>query len=66
MDSSGQCHDVDECKEVFGACSQICVNTKGSYTCKCETDYVLHEDGHTCTADHDIVTLFFSTQDQVR
>jgi len=38
------CQDVDECLQ-FGACSQLCHNTKGSYECACTEGYVL--DGTT-------------------
>ena len=30
--------DIDECSDA-GICVQICVNTPGSYNCKCETGY---------------------------
>ncbi|KAF7217293.1 collagen and calcium-binding EGF domain-containing protein 1 isoform X1 [Nothobranchius furzeri] len=44
------CLDVDECADKnMSACSQICVNTAGSYRCECEADYFLEKDGKTCT-----------------
>jgi len=40
--------DVDECKVNNGGCCKNakCVNTKGSYYCKCKRGYV--GDGYTC------------------
>jgi len=35
------CEDVDECEE-YGACSQICTNTKGSFKCSCHEGYLLN------------------------
>ena len=31
--------DINECKENPGVCSQICMNTEGNYTCKCNDGY---------------------------
>ncbi|KAI8787512.1 low-density lipoprotein receptor-related protein 8 [Biomphalaria glabrata] len=39
-DSQTACQDINEC-EIPGTCSQICVNTKGSYKCECEKNYSL-------------------------
>lgn len=35
------CEDVDECKEILGACSHICLNHNGSFTCKCQEGFQL-------------------------
>ncbi|CAF97837.1 unnamed protein product [Tetraodon nigroviridis] len=45
--------DVDECSKVQEkasgpVCSQICVNTVGSYYCSCYSGYKLQADHHTC------------------
>ena len=44
--------DIDECDEdQFGkkhGCEHLCVNTVGSYKCKCYYGYTLAEDGKTC------------------
>ncbi|KAI4816388.1 hypothetical protein KUCAC02_008715 [Chaenocephalus aceratus] len=39
-------------------CSQICLNSAGSYRCECQTDYFLEEDGKTCTKGERAVHLF--------
>jgi len=38
---------VDECSR-WGACSQHCTNTPGSYVCSCDDGFVLSEDGRSC------------------
>ncbi|RXN08608.1 collagen and calcium-binding EGF domain-containing 1 [Labeo rohita] len=44
------CLDVDECaNNNETVCSQICVNTPGSYRCECEKGFYLEDDGKTCT-----------------
>lgn len=50
--NSRACDDIDECKAKNGRtlCSHFCVNTKGSYKCKCATGYTLRQDGRTCSA----------------
>ena len=40
--------DTDECIDVEGGCSQICLNTNGSITCECGDGYELDIDGVTC------------------
>ena len=43
------CEDANECNDVPGACSQECVNTEGSFFCKCDPRYYEREpDGKTC------------------
>ncbi|XP_054908698.1 collagen and calcium-binding EGF domain-containing protein 1 isoform X2 [Poeciliopsis prolifica] len=44
------CLDIDECGDKnMSACSQICINTAGSFRCECEKGYFLEDDGKTCT-----------------
>ena len=46
-------HDVDECAHAeLNECHQICVNTPGSYACRCHEGYLLMEDGITCHCEH--------------
>ncbi|MGH0138785.1 UNVERIFIED_CONTAM: hypothetical protein FKN15_000914 [Acipenser sinensis] len=48
LNSVNQCADIDECK-VFGTCSQLCNNTKGSHVCSCAKNYMkMH---NTCKAE---------------
>ena len=43
------CEDANECDEIAGVCSQECVNTEGSYFCKCDPRFYEREpDGKTC------------------
>ena len=41
--------DVDECSEQSDSCSQVCINTIGSYTCSCNAGFSLDSDGRSCT-----------------
>uniref|UniRef100_A0A3B1JTB7 complement subcomponent C1r n=1 Tax=Astyanax mexicanus TaxID=7994 RepID=A0A3B1JTB7_ASTMX len=49
-----QAIDVDECSSPVSSedsgplCSQICLNTLGSYQCACHHGYQLRDDGRTC------------------
>ncbi|KAK2501658.1 hypothetical protein MC885_016446, partial [Smutsia gigantea] len=40
--------DKDECAKDHGGCQQECVNTFGSYLCRCRNGYQLHENGLDC------------------
>ena len=31
--------DINECEDDNGGCSQLCINTVGSYYCECNTGY---------------------------
>ncbi|XP_076826724.1 complement component 1, r subcomponent isoform X2 [Brachyhypopomus gauderio] len=51
-----QAVDVDECTSLVledssPPCSQICLNTLGSYLCACHHGYHLQADQHTCVLD---------------
>ena len=45
--------DVDECKkpQSYHHCSDMCVNTPGSYYCKCKDGYLLSANGRICRGD---------------
>ncbi|CAG10095.1 unnamed protein product [Tetraodon nigroviridis] len=47
------CKDHDECA-TYGACSQTCENTHGSYSCSCAEGYVLQPDRTSCRARQDV------------
>lgn len=40
--------DVDECKFNNGGCQHTCVNTMGSYECRCKEGFFLSDNQHTC------------------
>lgn len=40
--------DINECAQNPLLCAFRCVNTFGSYECKCPTGYVLREDRRMC------------------
>lgn len=40
--------DVDECKFNNGGCQHTCVNTMGSYECRCKDGFFLSDNQHTC------------------
>ncbi|XP_013415298.1 fibrillin-1-like [Lingula anatina] len=46
---TADCEDINECALNNGCCSDICINTNGSYHCKCkEAGFSLGIDGQTC------------------
>ncbi|GIY65583.1 low-density lipoprotein receptor-related protein 2 [Caerostris extrusa] len=49
LNDTKTCIDFDECA-VPGACSQQCINTKGSFKCQCQEGYTLTADRHMCKA----------------
>ncbi len=44
--------DIDECRVSNGNCAQLCVNTRGSFTCTCTPGYQLGTDGRTCYREY--------------
>lgn len=56
------CEDIDECLLTEGTiCSQICINSAGSYKCDCYKGYSLRKDEITCktTGEQYFVSLQF-------
>ncbi|KAJ8271495.1 hypothetical protein COCON_G00103540 [Conger conger] len=39
---------VDECSLNNGGCQHVCVNTMGSYECRCKDGFFLSDNQHTC------------------
>ena len=52
--------DIDECENPK-LCSQICVNTSGSYHCRCLQGYVLSDDDHNCTKGQSELSSYIVT-----
>ena len=46
------CTDINECTTTDATsmheCSQVCVNTEGSYICQCQSGYRLSVDERSC------------------
>ena len=40
--------DIDECNEGSHGCKQLCINSVGSYVCKCPLGYRLNADARSC------------------
>uniref|UniRef100_A0A8C4QUT2 Metalloendopeptidase n=1 Tax=Eptatretus burgeri TaxID=7764 RepID=A0A8C4QUT2_EPTBU len=40
--------DRDECVRDNGGCKHLCINTVGSYSCRCHAGYTLHPNRHDC------------------
>ncbi|KPP58595.1 hypothetical protein Z043_123565, partial [Scleropages formosus] len=58
------CLDIDECaNKNKTVCSQICINTPGSYRCECEKGHFLEDDGKTCTKGEQV--SYFQKSDNV-
>ncbi|XP_074652145.1 uncharacterized protein LOC141906736 [Tubulanus polymorphus] len=47
--SPPRCNDINECAQNNGGCQYRCVNTVGSFDCKCQTGFQLKSDRRTCT-----------------
>ena len=50
--------DNDECSLGTDDCTHMCINTDGSFTCGCNSGYVLNTDGFTCNGKHKLVYLY--------
>ena len=48
MSSTNNSLDIDECATGQALCQQKCVNTPGSFTCRCPVGYELQADGISC------------------
>ena len=53
------CTDINECIDDNAGCSHTCVNTPGSYHCKCNRGYELQADLHNCSGDSSLCTVHF-------
>ena len=43
--------DINECAVDNGGCSQICINTHGSFECACEVGFVLAANDSDCDGE---------------
>ena len=43
--------DIDECLSSNGLCAQQCINTEGSYSCRCNHGFFLDSNGRTCSGN---------------
>lgn len=59
------CQDIDECKE-HNPCSQICLNTLGSFRCSCFDEFILGADKKSCKAIEGNRAILFTFYDQIR
>ena len=50
--------DLNECSINNGGCEQICVDTVGSFMCKCNSTSELKEDGKSCQSGN----VFFDSK----
>ncbi|KAJ8049878.1 Low-density lipoprotein receptor-related protein 8 [Holothuria leucospilota] len=60
-----KCDDIDECNEIWGACSQICLNHNGTYTCKCKDGFQLINNTF-CDAKGPSAAVFFVYHHTIR
>lgn len=52
--------DIDECEHSGGSlCDHECVNTVGSFLCRCRTGYILAPDQRSCVPIHNCEFLCF-------
>jgi hypothetical protein len=52
--------DMDECRDSNGQCQSVCINTPGSFSCACESGFLLLTDGRSCIGEHTIeICLIF-------
>ena len=51
--------DIDECSDETDGCSQICLNTDGSFACECNSGYILDVDGTGCDDMYKLIVLFW-------
>ena len=63
-DEKNKCVDIDECAE-SDLCSQICINTKGSYKCQCEPGYTLEKHNYCKANERNLAYLIISNRKSI-
>ena len=48
MNDEDDCEDVDECTESQSCLNGACINTQGSFQCRCEPEFELSSEGTIC------------------
>ena len=43
--------DIDECAINLHLCQHNCHNNNGSYTCSCDSGYIMDINGHSCDGE---------------
>ncbi len=51
------CTDVNECQSNNGNCQHTCQNTVGSFSCGCNSGFILASNGQTCNGECEIFNL---------
>ena len=51
--------DIDECASNVSKCSQLCINSPGSYLCDCNHGYQLDNDHTSCKGKNNQKSLHF-------
>ena len=51
--------EIDECSDGTHDCSHTCTNTEGSFTCGCNSGYLLDVNGKSCIGRYKLLVLFW-------
>ena len=57
--------DINECSEGISGCSQLCINTIGSYSCSCQFGYQLDSDSYTCLGKDILALYYYHNKNQI-
>ena len=50
--------DINECSDENGGCSEVCINTEGSYYCACnDSGYEVIENSEPCQGKQAVTTV---------